>query len=131
MTTGDLIPLISAPSTWPRALTAATAMVLLAALDLLGALAAKEWALHRASSTLALGVAAFVALFWVYASALQYAELSVVTLGWIVILQVGLVALEQLRYGVHLPAGKLVAMTVVLVATAYLLVPTAASEAAG
>ena len=39
---------------------------------------------------LLLGAAAFLVLFWVYASALQYAELALVTMGWIVVLQVGL-----------------------------------------
>ena len=68
-----------------------------------------------------LGLAAFGVLFWVYASSLQYAELALVTMGWIVMLQVGLVVIDQVRYGVELPPGKWVAIVVLLVAQAYLL----------
>ena len=62
------------------------------------------------------GLAAFGVLFWVYASSLQYAELALVTMGWIVMLQVGLVVLDRVRYGVELPPGKWVAIVVLLAA---------------
>ena len=49
------------------------------------------------------GVGCFVLLFYVYASSLQYAELATVTMGWIVLLQVGLLVLDHVRYDVSLP----------------------------
>jgi hypothetical protein len=100
---------------------ATLAMIVLAGLDLLGALFAKEWAENGNVRALALGAGAFLVLFWVYASSLRYAELSLVTMGWVVILQVGLVLIDAWRYGVSLPTGKWVAIGVVLVAQGYLL----------
>jgi hypothetical protein len=117
----ELVPMLRAPDGWPVAVVATVAMLALAALDLLGAFAAKEWAEHRSAVSMVLGLAAFVVLFWVYASSLQYAELAVVTMGWIVMLQVGLVVMDRMRYGVELPAGKWVAVVVLLAAQAYLL----------
>jgi hypothetical protein len=117
----DPLPLIKVPSSWPVPLVAAIAMVALATIDLLGAVAAKEWVLQRQPSALVLGLAAFVVLFWVYASALQYAELALVTLGWIVALQVGVLLVDRVRYGVTLPVDRWVAIVVILAAEAYLL----------
>jgi hypothetical protein len=90
-------------------------------LDLVGAVAAKEWAQSRGLLPLAAGITTFVVLWWVYASSLQYAELAVVTMGWVVVLQVGLVLVDRFRYAVELPAAKWVAMVVALAAQAYLL----------
>jgi hypothetical protein len=117
----DPLPLIKVPSSWPVPLVAAIAMVALATIDLLGAVAAKEWVLQRQPSAPVLGLAAFVVLFWVYASALQYAELALVTLGWIVALQVGVLLVDRVRYGVTLPVDRWVAIVVILAAEAYLL----------
>ena len=121
MSSVDFVPMLRAPEGWPVALVATIAMVALAGLDLLGALAAKEWAEHRAPAPMLVGLAAFGVLFWVYASSLQYAELALVTMGWIVMLQVGLVVLDRVRYGVELPPGKWVAVVVLLAAQSYLL----------
>ncbi len=123
----DALPMLRVPASWPNPLVAALAMVVLAALDLVGAIAAKEWAEQRGLAHLALGLVSFVVLWWVYASSLQYAELAVVTLGWIVILQVSLLVLDRVRYGVQLPPGSWVAIVLVLAGQAYLvLAPTAA-----
>ncbi len=113
--------LIRAPHDWPHPLVAVVAMVLLALLDLGGALAAKEAVARRSPALVALGVVLFVALFWVYASSLQYADLAPVTLGWVVLLQVGVLLLDRFRYDVSLPVGKWVAVMVILAAQAYLL----------
>jgi hypothetical protein len=130
MTDLDFVPMLRAPSGWPVALVAPLAMVALALLDLLGAIAAKEWAEHRSATALLLGLGAFALLFWVYASSLQYAELALVTMGWIVVLQVGLVLVDRLRYGVELPLGKWVAVGVLLATQAYLLLaPSTPSSA--
>ena len=113
--------LLRAPSSWPVPLVAATAMLLLALLDLAGAYVAKEAVLRRSPALGALGAALFVLLFLVYASSLQYAELALVTLGWVVVLQVGVILLDRYLYGAALPAGKWVAVAVVLAAQGYLL----------
>ncbi|MEO6411908.1 MAG: hypothetical protein ABIO48_04915 [Pedococcus sp.] len=121
MSSVDFVPMLRAPEGWPVALVATIAMVALAGLDLLGALAAKEWAEHRSPVPMLVGLATFGVLFWVYASSLQYAELALVTMGWIVMLQVGLVVLDRVRYGVELSPGKWVAIVVLLAAQSYLL----------
>ncbi|MEO7235416.1 MAG: hypothetical protein ABIW80_08585, partial [Lapillicoccus sp.] len=107
----------------------AGAMVVLAALDIVGALAAKEWAASSRVGALLLGAAAFLVLFWVYASALQYAELALVTMGWIVVLQVALLLIDRFQYGVQLAPGKWVAVTVILLAQGYLVLGPAAAGA--
>ncbi|MDQ6897102.1 MAG: hypothetical protein M3171_10940 [Actinomycetota bacterium] len=125
-----VFPLLRAPECWPTWAVGAGAMLALAALDLAGALAAKEWASSSRPGALILGVGAFLALFWVYASALQYAELALVTMGWIVILQVGLLVIDRLQFGVHLAPGKWVAVGVILVAQGYLILgPSGGSPA--
>ena len=84
--------------------------------------------LRRSPGFAVAGAALFVLLFWVYASSLQYAELALVTLGWVVALQVGVVLLDRFKYGVDLPTDKWVAVLVVLAAQAYLLLaPTGAA----
>ena len=129
MSTADVFPLIKAPEAWPVPVVATLAMVLLAALDLVGALFAKEWADNGSVRALVLGAGAFVVLFWVYASSLKYAELALVTMGWVVMLQVGLVLVDRWRYGVELPTGKWVAIGVVLAAQAYLVLAPSATQA--
>jgi hypothetical protein len=119
------VPLVKAPEAWPFAAVASISMLLLAALDFAAALAAKEWAGHGSARWLLVGIGCFVALFYVYASSLQYADLATVTMGWIVLLQVGLLVLDHLRYDVSLPPARWVAVGLILVLQAYLvLAPT-------
>jgi hypothetical protein len=113
--------LIRVPDSWPHALVATLAMLVLAVIDLAGAYAAKEAVLRRSVPMAALGVGLFVLLFWVYASSLRYADLAPVTLGWVVLLQVGVVLLDRFRYGTPVSRGQWAAVTVVLAAQAYLL----------
>src|SRR3954467_14700477 len=129
MSVTDVFPLIKAPEAWPVPVVATIAMVLLAGLDLVGALFAKEWAENGSVRALVLGAGAFVVLFWVYASSLKYAELALVTMGWVVLLQVGLVLIDRWVYGVELPLGKWVAIGVVLLAQGYLVLAPAAEQA--
>ena len=117
----DTLPLIRLPESWPVPVVATLCMAALAGLDLLGAIAAKEWAERQSAVALGLGALAFVVLFWVYASSLQYAELAGVTMGWIVLLQVGIVLVDRLHFGATLPAGKMAAVVVILAAQGYLL----------
>ncbi|NUQ33126.1 MAG: hypothetical protein HOP99_10000 [Dermatophilaceae bacterium] len=129
MTTTEVFPLLRAPDAWPVPVVATVAMVCLAGLDLVGAVFAKEWAANGSVRALVLGAGAFLVLFWVYASSLRYAELALVTMGWVVMLQVGLVLVDRWRYGVELPVGKWVAIGVVLLAQAYLVLAPSASQA--
>ena len=131
MSVTEVFPLIKAPEAWPVPVVATIAMVCLAGLDLVGALFAKEWAENGSIRALVLGAGAFLVLFWVYASSLRYAELALVTMGWVVMLQVGLVLVDRWRYGVELPAGKWVAIMVVLVAQAYLVLAPATAQPGG
>lgn len=130
MSVTEVFPLIKAPAGWPVPLVATIAMIALAGLDLVGAVFAKEWAENGNVRALVLGAGAFLVLFWVYASSLKYAELALVTMGWVVMLQVGLVLVDRWLYGVELPTGKWIAIAVVLVAQAYLVLAPTASHAA-
>jgi hypothetical protein len=113
--------LLRAPASWPTPVVAVVAMLLLASVDLAGAYVAKEAVVRRSLPWGASGIALFVLLFYVYASSLQYAELALVTLGWVVVLQVGVLLLDRLRYGNALSADKWVAIFVILAAQVYLL----------
>ncbi len=120
MSTLRSLPLLSVPPSWPLPVVAVLAMGVLAGLDLLGAVAAKHWAEDGSRWAVAGGLVTFVALFWVYASSLRYAELAIVTMGWIVLLQVGILVVDRLHFGVALPTGKLVAIVIALAAEGYL-----------
>jgi hypothetical protein len=122
------VPLVRAPAAWPFAVVAGLAMLLLAALDFAGSLAAKEWAGGGSPRWLLVGLGCFLVLFYVYASSLQYAELGTVTMGWIVLLQVGLLVLDHVRYDVSLPPARWVAVGLILVLQAYLLLAPAVSK---
>ena len=122
--------LLRAPASWPTPVVAAVAMLLLAVVDLAGAYATKEAVVRRSLPWAVAGVALFVLLFYVYASSLQYAELALVTLGWVVALQVGVLLLDQFRYGNALSADKWVAVAVILAAQGYLLLASSESAVA-
>ena len=66
-----------------------------------------------------------------YAIGLRFAEMSTVTFGWIVGLQVAVLFLERVRYGVSLPTGKWIAIVAILGLQAYLvLAPNDGASAA-
>ncbi len=100
---------------------AAGAIVLLAGLDLLGAVMARRYADHRSWLALVGGGAVFVTLFWVYGRSLAYAELATITFGWVVLLQVGVVLIDRVTSHTSIPTGKLVAMVAIVVLQGYLL----------
>ena len=125
----DVLPLLKLPSSWPLPVVATVCMAALAALDLAGAFAAKEWAASKSPMALSLGALSFLVLFWVYASSLQYAELAVVTMGWIVLLQLGILVIDRIVFDSSLPAGKLVAVVIILVAQGYLVLAPSGSTA--
>jgi len=99
-------------------------MGVLAALDFVGAVLAKDYAEHHRPLTLLLGAAIFLVLFVVYARALEYAELSIVTMGWVVLLQVGLFVFDWRRNGVALDARQVVVVVAIIVLQCYLIVST-------
>ena len=111
---------LGVPPSWHFYLVSFAAMLALAGLDLLGALMAKEWAERHHTAWFVAGLLTFGLLFAVYAASLRVAELSVVTLGWIVFLQVGLLLIDRFRYGVELPPAKWAAIAVILALQAYL-----------
>jgi hypothetical protein len=59
-------------------------------------------------------------LFAFYALSLKTAELSIVTIGWVVFLQVGLILYERFRYDVTLSPAKWAAIVLILALQAYL-----------
>ena len=117
---GDVMRALGIPASWRFFLASFAAMILLAGLGLVGALLAKEWAERHHAAWFVGGLLTFGVLFAVYAASLRLAELSVVTFGWIVFLQVGLLLCDRLRYGVELPPAKLVAIAAILALQAYL-----------
>jgi multidrug transporter EmrE-like cation transporter len=105
---------------WQFVLAGLGTMLTLAALDFVGAVFAKEWADTRHPGWFALGLASFAVLFVFYASSLKTAELSIVTIGWVVFLQVGLVLYERFRFGASLSPAKWAAIVLILALQAYL-----------
>ncbi|MFN8662171.1 MAG: hypothetical protein U0075_09790 [Thermomicrobiales bacterium] len=111
-------------ATWQFILTSLSAMIILALFDFVGAVFAKEWADTRQPWWFVAGLATFMGLFCFYAYSLKTAELSIVTIGWVVFLQVGLLLYERFRYGTELPPMKWAAIALILALQAYLvLVP--------
>ena len=105
-------------------LTSIAAMTVLALLDFIGAVFAKEWADTRQPWWFVAGLVTFIGLFAFYATSLKTAELSIVTIGWVVLLQVGLLMYERVRYGAQLPPLKWIAIILILALQTYLvLVP--------
>jgi hypothetical protein len=114
---------------FPRFVLLAGAMVLLAGLDFGGALLAKQWADNGNRLCFLIGLATFIVLFVVYATSLKTAELSVVTMGWVVLLQVGLVLIDRFRYEVSISPEKWAAIVVILVLQTYLILDPFAEKA--
>jgi multidrug transporter EmrE-like cation transporter len=121
-------PQLGSPA-WQFFLTSLSAMIILALFDFVGAVFAKEWADTRQPWWFVAGLATFMGLFCFYAYSLKTAELSIVTIGWVVFLQVGLLVYERVRYGTELPAMKWAAIVIILSLQAYLvLAPNATGD---
>src|SRR3954452_4536416 len=105
---------------WQVLLASLGTMLVLALLDFVGAVFAKEWADSRHPGWFVLGLASFGILFVFYATSLRTAELSLVTIGWVVFLQVGLVLYERFRFGSTLSPAKWAAIILILALQAYL-----------
>lgn len=117
----EVVPRLGVASSWRFYAVSFAAMLALAGLDFVGAIFAKEWAERQHVGLFLAGLLTFGVLFVVYAAVLKVADLSVVTFGWVVFLQIGLLLLDRLRYGVHLSAGKWAAIVAILALQAYLI----------
>ncbi len=95
--------------------------IALAGLDVTGAVLAKEWSERRNHWLLLAGIAASLALFWLFIVAIRYTEMSTVTLGWIVAMQAGLMITERVRYGVHHSMDRWIVVAVMVALQGYLL----------
>jgi multidrug transporter EmrE-like cation transporter len=114
------------PASWRFPIVSVTLMISLAGLDFVGSIFAKEWTERHHSVFFVAGLLTFVLLFVVYANSLKVVELSVVTIGWVVFLQVGLLVIDRLKYDVELSTAKWIAVGLILMLQAYLvLAPTA------
>lgn len=120
------MPVVVAVEGRPAWLPVIGGMFALAALDLIGAMLARSWADHRSTLSLLGGVVVFGLLFVVYGRSLDYAELSTVTIGWVVLVQVGVVAFDA-SHGVVIPPPRLAAIALILLLQAYV----TASDLAG
>lgn len=117
----DILRALGIPTSWHFYVISLGAMVALAGLDFTGAVFAKAWVEDRQITWFLAGLFAFGVLFVVYANSLRFAELSIVTFGWIVFLQVGLLVYERVRYDVALPPAKWAAIAVIMLLQAYLI----------
>ena len=112
---------INLPDNWKFYAGSLAAMLALAGLDFIGALFAKEWAERGHFPMFLLGWVSFSILFLVYARILKVAELSTVTIGWIVFLQVGLLVMDAVHYDVRMPWQKWGAIGIILLLQVYLI----------
>jgi hypothetical protein len=115
------MPLLRLPEGIPRLVIAVGAMLMLAGLDVVGALLARRWAHGGSLLWFGAGAACFVVLFWVYGSSLRYADLIPVTFGWIVALQVGLMLIQSVRSANAIPPGRWAAAVAIIALEGYLL----------
>lgn len=95
-------------------------MLALAGIDLVFSVLAKEWTLRGSRLLLVCGPASSCLLFIAYALSLRVATMSVVTLGWVVLVSVGVVVLDQLRYGTQRHLDHWAVIGVLLAGVAYL-----------
>jgi apolipoprotein N-acyltransferase len=115
------VPLVRLPEAIPRPIVAIAAMVVLAGLDMLGALLARRWAHGGSVLCFGAGAVCFVVLFWLYASSLRYADLVAVTFGWIAALQIGLMLVGRASSAPAIPGRTWVAAAAIVALEGYLL----------
>lgn len=120
------VPLVRLPEAIPRPVVAIVAMLVLAGLDVLGALLARRLAHGGSLLYFGAGALCFVLLFWCYASSLRYADLVVVTFGWIAALQVGLLLLGRRGSASAIPVQSWAAAGVIVALEGYLLAVSSA-----
>jgi hypothetical protein len=103
----------------------------LAALDLVGALLAKEYADRPRLAVLLAGIAVFALLFGLYTASMSVSDLWVVTFGWVVLLEVGVLLLDRFHFGTAISTRKLVLVCLLFVVQIALLLPDHHGEPSG
>ena len=101
--------------------------LVLAGLDIGESVLAKEWALRRSPWLLAAGLTASVLMFVLFVVAIGYTEMSTVTIGWVVLMQLGLMVTETVRYDVAHTTDRWVAMGAIVCLLGYLVVSPASA----
>jgi hypothetical protein len=109
-------------SEWREQLLAVAGIILITGLDLLASVLAKEWALRQRLLLLGGGVALYTAVYLIYALSLRTATLTVITLGWTVLLQVLVVLVDRFRYGAQLGLDHWVIIALLIFGLVYLTV---------
>lgn len=99
------------------------AVISLAGLDLFGAYLAKEFSIRPRWIMMAGGLLAFSLLFIVYAKSLSVSELWVVTFGWVVLVEVGVLLLDRFRFDTDIPPHKIVLAAVIVFLQIWLMLP--------
>ena len=90
----------------PAAAVVPVMVVLLAGIDLVSGVLAKSWAATNSGWLMLAGGAMYLVMFWGYGVSLRFGELSTITIGWVVIVTVGNMALDKFRYQVNFPTSK-------------------------
>lgn len=99
------------------------AIVILAALDLLAAFLAKEFSIRPRWVVFAGGIVAFAVLFVVYIKSLAVTELWIVTFGWVVLLEIGVLLVDRIHFGTSIPTYKYVVAAMIVGLQIVLLLP--------
>ena len=95
--------------------------IVLAGLDIVESVLAKEWSVRRDHWLLLAGIATSFALFALFVVAIRFTEMSTVTIGWIVLMQGGLMITERVRYGIHHATGTWLAIGAMVVLQVYVI----------
>jgi len=102
---------------------AIAAMAGLAALDLSGAVLAKELSARPRVWMYALAIGVWVLLFLVYVWSMRFEDLWFVTFGWITMLQVAVLLVDRFRFGADVSTRKWLLAGVLIVVQIGLLLP--------
>jgi hypothetical protein len=114
----------------PTAAIVPVMVVLLAGIDLVSGVVAKSWATTHSGWLMLAGCAMYLVMFWIYGVSLRFGELSTITIGWVVLVTVGNMALDKIHYQVNFPTSKWLAAILAVALLAYLLVDVRGSESA-
>jgi hypothetical protein len=105
-------------------------VVLLAGIDLVSGVLAKSWAATNSGWLMLAGGAMYLVMFWGYGVSLRFGELSTITIGWVVIVTVGNMALDKFRYQVNFPTSKWLVAILIVALLVYLMVDLKGAESA-
>jgi hypothetical protein len=114
----------------PTAAIVPVMVVLLAGIDLVSGVVAKFWADTHSGWLMLAGCAMYLVMFWIYGVSLRFGELSTITVGWVVLVTVGNMALDKVHYQVNFPTSKWLAAILAVALLAYLLIDVRGSESA-